>query len=198
MGKPASVSVPESNIWARQDIWRLGMALFISAEGMFFAGLIGAFLVFRIGNANWPPAGQPLLPVGVTAINTIVLLLSAWPMNQAVRAIRGGRQHSLKVMLTATLFLGSIFLVVQGTEWIRLVTFGLTLTSSIYGGLFYTLIGVHALHVAAAVLALYVVLWKSALNEYSEESHIGIDLGRMYWNFVVGVWPILYVLVYLV
>src|SRR3989304_5525092 len=44
---------------------RLGMLIFLGAEAMFFAGLIGAFLVFRFGSATWPPPGQPYLPVGL-------------------------------------------------------------------------------------------------------------------------------------
>ncbi|MGH7478931.1 MAG: hypothetical protein ACREJ8_04995, partial [Candidatus Methylomirabilales bacterium] len=47
---------------------RLGMLIFLGAEAMFFAGLIGAFLVFRFGSATWPPPGQPYLPVGVTGV----------------------------------------------------------------------------------------------------------------------------------
>src|SRR3970282_360654 len=43
----------------------LCMLIFLAAEAMFFAGLIGAFLVFRFGSAPWPPPGQPYLPVGV-------------------------------------------------------------------------------------------------------------------------------------
>ena len=45
---------------ARQSV------MFLGAEAMFFAGLIGAFLVFRIGSPVWPPPFQPRLPAGVT------------------------------------------------------------------------------------------------------------------------------------
>ena len=34
----------------------------LGAEAMFFAGLIGAFLVFRIASPVWPPPFQPRLP----------------------------------------------------------------------------------------------------------------------------------------
>ena len=44
--------------------------MFLGAEAMFFAGLIGAYIVFRVGSAIWPPPFQPRLPVGVTGVNT--------------------------------------------------------------------------------------------------------------------------------
>lgn len=176
---------------------RLGMALFIAAEAMFFAGLISAFLVFRAGNPNWPPANQPRLPIGVTGVNTLVLLLSAWFMRGALQAVWDGRKTSFRNRLGLTATFGAMFLVVQGTEWIRLVGFGLTLRSSIYGALFYTLIGIHALHVLGALIALLFVFSRSLANRYTAGSHLGVDLCRMYWNFVVGLWPILYVLIYL-
>ena len=45
--------------------------MLLGAEAMFFAGLIGAFLVFRFGSTVWPPPFQPRLPIGVTGINTL-------------------------------------------------------------------------------------------------------------------------------
>ncbi|MFQ5632336.1 MAG: hypothetical protein ACE5I1_26500, partial [bacterium] len=58
----------------------VAMLLFIGAELMFFAGLIGAFIVLRFGAMDWPPAGQPRLPVAVTGINTAILLFSGLTM----------------------------------------------------------------------------------------------------------------------
>ena len=67
---------------------RLGLLVFLGAEAMFFAGLIGTFLVFRLGSDVWPPANQPRLPVGVTGINTIILLFSGLTCYLALRAVR--------------------------------------------------------------------------------------------------------------
>lgn len=176
---------------------KLGMALFIAAEAMFFAGLISAYLVFRAGNVGWPPAGQPRLPVASTAFNTLILLLSAVFCHRAVSTIRAGRGRSSSYWIAATLAFGLFFVILQGREWIRLVQYGLTLTSSVYGALFYTIIGLHGLHVLAGTAILFFVLKRSAAGGCCAESHLGVDLARMYWNFVVGLWPILYGLVYL-
>ncbi len=176
---------------------RLGMLTFLAFEGMFFGGLLGAFLVFRLASVHWPPPGQPYLPGVITWINTAVLLSSAYTMRRAVRAIRGGSQSGLLNGLGATALLGTTFLAVQGTEWVRLVRYGLTLSSGTYGSTFYTLIGCHGVHVLGAVVWLLIVLVQGMGGRFTSREHAGVQLCGMYWHFVVGLWPLLFGLVYL-
>lgn len=174
----------------------LGLLIFLATEVMFFAGLISAFLILRAGSDAWPPPHQPRLPVAVTGVNTLFLLASAFTMHLALRAIRANDTNALTRRLTVTAVLGTIFLGVQGFEWVRLVQYGLTFNSSIYGGMFYTLIGAHGLHVLAAVIVLLFTVFRSRHAGYSMQRHQGIELCSMYWVFVVAIWPVLYVLVY--
>ena len=176
---------------------RLAVLMFLAAEAMFFAGLIGAFIVFRLSSSVWPPPFQPRLPVAVTGVNTVILLLSGFTMRLALRAVRLGRPEGLARALLATVLLGVLFLGIQGYEWLRLIEFGLKLSSGIYGSTFYTLIGIHGLHVLGAVLWLTVVLIQARQGRFTAERHTGVETCSMYWSFVVGLWPVLYGLVYL-
>ncbi len=67
--------------------------MLLGAELMFFAGLIGAFLVFRLSATVWPPPFQPRLPIGVTGVNTVILLVSALTVHWAVGAARAGAAY---------------------------------------------------------------------------------------------------------
>ena len=174
----------------------LGMLLFLGTDLMFFVALIGAFLVFRLGSADWPPAGQPRLPIAVTGVNTAILLASSYTMLRAWRAIRNGNQRGTIRLLTLTAILGATFLIVQGSEWVRLVGFGLTMSSSVYGAIFYTLIGCHAVHVLGAVIWLVIVVAMARRHRFTAKRHVALQLCGMYWILVVGLWPILYALVY--
>jgi heme/copper-type cytochrome/quinol oxidase subunit 3 len=176
---------------------RLGVMLFIGAEGMFFAGLLSAFLVFRTGSAVWPPPFQPRLPIVVTAVNTFILLWSSYTMHRALRSIRRGDAQGLADWLKVTVWLGLIFLVVQGYEWARLLQFGLTLSSSVYGATFYTLIGCHAAHVFGAVIWLLIILAMAKKHRFGPEQYVGVQVCGIYWYFVVALWPILFGVVYL-
>lgn len=176
---------------------KLGLLIFLAAETMFFAGLIASFLVFRVPTEVWPPATLPRLPLGVTGVNTLILLASALTMWRAKTAIQSGRQHRLVRMLLVTAALGVTFLLVQGYEWLRLLQYGLTLASGVYGATFYVLVGCHAVHVLGAVIWLVSVLWLSARRRYTANACTGVALCAMYWYYVVALWPILYGLVYL-
>lgn len=176
---------------------RLGMIMLLGAETMFFAGLIGSFLLFRIANDVWPPPMFPKLPVVITLVNTLFLLYSAVTMWQARRAMRQGMQARSVMFLLYTTVLGVVFLGIQGYEWIKLIQVGLTLSSGVYGATFYILIGTHALHVFGAVIWLISVLVHAWKGYYRPKQDIGMAVCAMYWFYVVGLWPILYWLVYL-
>jgi len=175
----------------------LAMAVFLATEAMLFAGLISAFLVLRATAPVWPPPGQPRLPVGVTGANTAVLLLSAYTMHRAGAATRGEARTTMLRWLVATAALGAAFLLVQGTEWIALVAHGLRASSGPYGATFYALVGSHGLHVAAAVVTLLALLPRAWRAPSAGQCRRRVEVCRLYWFFVVAVWPVLYVLVYL-
>ncbi len=188
----ASGAVPQ----ARGAPATLGVLIFIGSEVMMFAGLISAFLVSRAAASFWPPPNQPRLPIAITGLNTALLVLSGVTMWKAVRSLRRQqRRIALRWMVVTSIF-GAVFLAIQGSEWARLIQFGLTMTSSLYGGMFYLIVGAHALHLAAALAVLSFVtarLWRGAY----ESDFRTIVACSAYWSFVVIVWPILYALVYL-
>ena len=126
-----------------------------------------------------------------------MLLGSSVAMIAAGRAlVRNDRRRLVRALGLAAL-LGGLFLVVQGYEWLRLISFGLTMSSSTYGTTFYTLIGTHALHVVGALVWLCVTLGRAAAGRVSPDRASGLRACAMYWHFVVALWPILYVAVYL-
>jgi len=164
--------------------------MLIASEMMFFTGLIAAYLVLRGTAGPWPPPDQPRLPLAVTWVNTLVLVLSAVTMRRAVRAPAGADGPRFRSSLGATALLGTTFLAIQGSEWVRLIRHGLTVSTSMYGATFYALIGAHGTHVLAAVIWLLVLV--------AGPGRRGVDLLALYWYFVCGLWLVLFPLVYLV
>jgi cytochrome c oxidase subunit 3 len=171
----------------------LGTLLFCVVEAMLFAGLISAFMIVRAGALEWPPPGQPRLPVEETLLNTAALLLSGVALFFAGRRIRHNRHAALRPMALA-MALGAFFVVFQGFEWIQLLREGLTLTSSQQGSFFYLIVGMHAAHAVAALLALLWAWLRLAELRLSPGAFGGV---AVFWYFVVGLWPLLYWRVYL-
>ncbi len=168
----------------------LGTCLFIATEAMLFTGLGGSFSILRSQYTTWPPLGQPRLPVEATAVYSLILVASGFACERAARAARV--EDRLR-WLGITLVLGSAFLLAQGQEWWALVGFGLS-ASSVFGDLFYALVGTHALHVLGSVALLAYATFAVQRGRWG-----GVELGavRLWWWFVVLVWPAIYALVYL-
>lgn len=182
---PISLQPPVSNA-------QLGMLMLIAAETMLFVGLIGSYLMFRLGSVAWPSA-YLYLPISITWLNTAVLITSGYTMHRVIHAARIGNHPLLRSRLRITTLLGILFLSVQGYEWLQLIRDGLTISTGIYGATFYTLLGCHALHVLAAVVWLS-ILWGRARKHISL---IQLGICRMYWHYVCALWVVLFALVYL-
>lgn len=174
----------------------LATVFVIAGEVMLFAGLVFGFWVLRLAAPAWPPPLQPRLPIAVTGMNSVVLLASAVTAIAAVRAGGGGDRARYKRWLGVTAGLGAVFLAVQGYEWLKLVGFGLTVSSGLYGATFYMLIGAHAVHVAIALGWLTVMLAWAIRGELPPERRPVLQSCAAYWCFVVGLWPALYLSVY--
>jgi cytochrome c oxidase subunit 3 len=171
----------------------IGTLIFVVTELMLFAGFMSAFTITRAAYNTWPPLGQPRLPVGETLFNTAALLASGVVLFFANRAFLRDPQSAKKPMLIS-LALGVFFVVFQGVEWFALLRQGLSLTSSNHGAFFYLIIGTHAAHAIAAIITLAIVTWMLARGRLQHSTFLA---AQVFWYFVVGVWPILYLRVYL-
>jgi cytochrome c oxidase subunit 3 len=173
----------------------LAVLIFVGSEAMLFAGLLSAFLVSRASAPFWPPANQPRLPVVITGLNTGLLVLSGLTMWRVVHSLRQRDKRGAMGWMGATILLGVLFLAIQGSEWAGLIGFGLTMTSSLYGGMFYLIVGAHALHLVVAVAVLLFVAARVRRGRYDVDFR-GVVACSVYWSFVVILWPIIYALVY--
>ncbi len=91
--------------------------LFLSTEIMFFAGLIGTYIVLRFGAPAWPLPSEVHLSEPLGAFNTFVLICSSVTLVLALEAARANRTGPAKGWLLATLVLGSVFLGVKAYEY---------------------------------------------------------------------------------
>ena len=98
---------------------KLCLWLFLSTEIMFFAGLIGTYIVLRFGApANtWPARTTCTWPRIVGAFNTFVLICSSVTIVLALEAARQNQAGLAKLWMVATFLLGSVFLGVKAYEY---------------------------------------------------------------------------------
>ena len=176
---------------------KFAMWLFLASEVMFFAGLIGAYIVLRGGAPEWPDV-QEVLSVPLVAANTFILIVSSVTMVRAFAAIEAGDQAGMRNMLLATAALGVIFVSIQAVEWTALMGEGTRANTDLFGSTFYTLTGFHGLHVTGGVVALFYVIARAFRGDYTQAEHGGVELMGLYWHFVDVVWIFLFTIVYLI
>jgi heme/copper-type cytochrome/quinol oxidase subunit 3 len=178
----------------------LGMILLVGTETILFSCFIGAYLVLRMGSTSWPPSGTPPLHIGLSAVNTSLLTLSAFFAFAYRQAMSRNNLSRVRFFLSATLSLGVVFLILQGVEFHRLYARGLTLQTGPYGAVFFSLITCHGLHVLGGLLFLGTVLAHLATHPSTDrlaKIRDWVKYSEVYWYFVAAVWLALFSILYI-
>ncbi|HVE43585.1 MAG TPA: cytochrome c oxidase subunit 3 [Gammaproteobacteria bacterium] len=134
---------------------------------------------------------------GIPAMNTLILLSSAVTVTWAHWGLKKGNRKQLLIGLFITILLGCIFEGCQIHEYYEAYTeLGLTLASGIYGSTFFTLTGLHAMHVSIGAIMLAVIFYRCLKGHFLPEHHFAFEAVSWYWHFVDVVWLFLFVFVY--
>jgi cytochrome c oxidase subunit III len=170
--------------------------LFLATEIMFFTGLIGTYIVLRMGTPAWPDP-EERLAVGITAINTFILICSSATMVKAVEQAMNYSRAGILKWLGFTILIGATFVGVQVYEYVELIHHGSLPNVDIFWSTFYAMTGFHGLHVSAGVLWLICVWIGFATGILKREHAMRVELAGLYWHFVDLVWVLLFTIVYL-
>jgi cytochrome c oxidase subunit 3/cytochrome o ubiquinol oxidase subunit 3 len=181
--------------WTLPSRGRVGMYCLIGAEAAIFVIFVVAYLFYVGKSASGPTPAVLHAPI----FFSICLLSSSWTIHRAVIALRRGKVRSFARWWLATIALGALFLAGTGLEWRHLMLDeGLTIPSNLFGTTYYSLVGLHAFHVTAGVIALSAVSL-FALFGHVETAHAErVDIVSLYWHFVDVVWIAVFLVVYVV
>lgn len=175
----------------------LGMIIFLASWAMMFSALFFAYAFVRAREPMWPPAGVPVLPIALPALNTAILIASSFTFSRGLAEVKRGRKKALSGWVVATFVLGAVFLAIQLEVFRSVGEAGLHVSSGMYGSVFYALTTFHALHVVAGLLLLVWVFVQSVRGKYSEHNNVNVRLCAMFWHFVDVVWLLMFVSIYL-
>jgi cytochrome c oxidase subunit 3 len=177
---------------------KIGMWLFILSDSLTFGALLFAYSYGRISNPTWPTPFHSASIINATVM-TAFLLTSSLTMVLAVSASsRADRKWTIRWLL-ATMFCGLMFVVLHVREWITLIDEGMTPSKNPwgapqFGGTFFTLTGLHMLHVTIGVVVLGIMVLRSMGKKFAAND---IETSGLYWHFVDLVWMFIFPLVYL-
>ncbi len=191
--KPTEVE--SSHQEEHSDHRMFGLATFLVADGMTFAGFFAAYLTYKAVNPLLPDAIYELeLPL--PTLNTILLLVSSATFHRAGQALNKNNASLCQRWLLITAGLGLAFLVSQMIEYFTL-PFGLT--DNVYASTFYALTGFHGLHVTLGAIMILIVWWqaRSSGGRVTSQNSFPLEAAELYWHFVDGIWVILFIILYL-
>jgi cytochrome c oxidase subunit 3 len=186
---------------------KLGMWLFLFTEILLFGGL---FILYSVYRAKYPldfhHGGQHLnMLLGVT--NTIILLTSSLTAAVSLTAIQKNNRRLTMLCLAATIVLGATFLLNKYFEWSAEIRQGIYPNSpellrrpggtQLFFGLYYSMIGLHGLHVLAGIIVLSVMLALVGRRAITSADFTKLENAGLYWHLVDVIWIFLLPLLYL-
>ncbi len=176
---------------------KLGMWVFLASEVMLFGGFISSYVILRTGSDNFIIPAKEMLGVPLATLNTFVLISSSVSMVLALDAIQKGNQKGLIRNLIITLILAFCFLFIKSYEYPHKWHEGITISSGLFGSFYFTLTGLHMLHVLGGIVFISYLLRNAVKGRYTSERHERVEYAGLYWHFVDLIWVILFPLFYL-
>ena len=175
---------------------KMAMWLFIIADSATFAGCLVACGFIRNATPGWP---RPFHSITNVAVMTLVLLTSSLTMLFGVRSAQTGNKAKAFRWTMITAVLGIAFAALHLREWMGMIREGATLFHNPWGtplfsSLFFSITGLHLLHVTGGVVALIAVGLRYQGGRYKADD---LEITGLYWHFVDLVWMFVVPLVYL-
>ena len=183
-------------LWKLPSRGRVGMASLIAAEAAIFIIFVVAYL-FYAGKSLTGPMPNDVLRTPV--FYTFCLLSSSLTIHFAIKAARQGSMTAFRNWWFGTVALGAGFLYGTAREWQRLIfEEGLTIRTNLFGTTFYSLVGLHGVHVIIGLILLSIVLAFTLLGYVGQEHAYRLDVLSLYWHFVDAVWVVVFTVVYVI
>jgi cytochrome c oxidase subunit 3/cytochrome o ubiquinol oxidase subunit 3 len=174
------------------------MISFLVSEVALFGTLIVTY-VFYLGKDVVGPTPAEALSLSLVVCTTACLLASSATVHVAEKALHRADQGGFVQWWLATIVLGAVFLGGTAFEWHDLIDrHHLTISRNLFGTTYYTLVGLHALHVTGGVTIMLIVLGLALGRRVTGANRAAVELVSWYWHFVDGVWVIVFTVVYLV
>ncbi|MBS2020960.1 MAG: heme-copper oxidase subunit III [Deltaproteobacteria bacterium] len=181
---------------------KLGIWLFLASEVMLFGALFSTYVLLRSGAKQWPPSGVPaseLLDVPLATVNTLVLIGSSITMVMAWASLKQKNLARHRLYMLATMALGLVFLGIKAVEYRAKLHHGKLPSTDNFYALYFTLTGLHALHLIAGILVMAGLLIVGGRTWAREPKVLlnRVEVAGLYWHFVDLVWIFLFPALYL-
>jgi len=184
--------LPSFDFGVRSLMW-WGTAGLMAIESTVFALAIVIYFYLRSHVERWPLTTPPPELLWGT-LNTVVLLVSAWPNHLAKRAAERLDRHGVQVWLSVCLGFGFAFLVLRGFE---LGALNVRWDTDAYGSIVWLLMALHTTHLVTDTWDTTVLDVLFFTGPLEGKRYVDVSENAVYWYFVIASWLPIYAVVYL-
>lgn len=188
-----SDTVEEKALLKRTSI---GFWVYLMTDCVLFASLFATFAVLRNATAGGP-GGHEIFEMPMVLLETIILLASSFTCGLALLGMKAGNIKQIIAALAVTYMLGVAFLVIELSEFAKLVAEGHSWQQSAFLSAFFTLVGTHGLHIFIGLLWLLVLAAVILRRGLTAKSVRQLTLFGLFWHFLDLVWIFIFTVVYL-
>lgn len=192
VGPASDVATLEAAPGLRGD---LGMWVFVVGDMFIFLGYFAVFMVYHAQHQTLFLRSARQLDLTAGLANTLLLITSSRFVALALHATRIDEHRRAIRLLQAGGLCGVAFLAVKAYEWWQLVGKGDTLPHNEFFMFYFTMTGVHLLHVLLGLLVLAIVVVELR-SPRLRRVHV-VEAGAVYWHMVDLLWVALFALLYL-
>jgi cytochrome c oxidase subunit 3 len=199
---------PWSALARQREAATFGIWAFLASEALFFGALLLAYTMARLENPVAFAIAARQTNVFYGTLNTAILLTSSLTMAVAAQAAstKADFRRLIVGCLAATAALGIAFLIVKGFEYredfakhlVPGSDFALPQPAAqIFFALYWTITGVHAIHLAIGIMLVLRLTLLGALRRLPLRCNPQVEVTALYWHLVDIIWVFVYPLIYL-
>jgi heme/copper-type cytochrome/quinol oxidase subunit 3 len=185
-------SLPTVTFGSRSLMW-WGTLGFMTIEGWTVALLVGAYLYLRQNYQTWPPLRTPYPSLLLPTINLTLLLVSLIPSAITARAAKRLDEPAVKRWLIVMCVMAVVPLVIR---WWELWALNTRWDTTAYGSAAWTIVGFHTSLLLLDTLDTLGLTLFYYLKPMPPKSFSDTADNSFYWNFTVGIWIPIYLIVY--
>lgn len=173
-----------------------GFWMYLMTDFVLFASLFAVFLVLRSAAFDGV-SGTQLFSLPYALIETLVLLTSSFVCGLTLLAARAGSLRRVLLGLCTAGLLGVVFLVMELSEFGRLIASGQGPEQNGFFSAYFTLVGTHGLHIALGLVWLIALMISLYMRGLSRSSMRKLMLWSLFWHFLDIIWIFIFTIVYL-
>ena len=173
-----------------------GFWLYLMTDCVLFASVFATYAVVFMNTAGGP-SGHDIFELDYVLVETFALLFSSITYGFAMISAHQQKQSATLLWLVVTFALGAVFIGMEVNEFHHLIEEGFGPQRSAFLSGFFTLVGMHGLHVTAGLIWMAVMMLEVLNKGLGQRTVTRIGCLSLFWHFLDVVWICVFTVVYL-